>query len=365
MRLLLLLIPIAWVGCTYEAEVPEVEVVPLTPWEAPETYMVYQASDSIVCDGRLDEASWSNAPYSKPFIDIEGAHMPAPTYHTQVKMLWDNNYLYIAAVMEEPHVWASLTTPDAIIYRDNDFEVFIDPDGDTHNYLEIEVNALNTIFDLMLVKPYRNGGPMVMDWDVEGLRCGIHINGTLNNPTDVDSTWQVEMAIPLLSLVHHYRPKLPQPGTQWHINFSRVQWDTDVVDGQYIVRTDTAGKRLPEHNWVWSPQGLINMHYPEKWGIILFSNYQEAHGREELIHLQQEEVKWALRQLYYRQNDYFKAHKTYASTLGDLGLDEVQCGGKTWATNISTNGGSYEITATTDSTVWHINNESRIWMTRQ
>ena len=28
----------------------------------------------------------------------------------------------------------------------------------------------------------------------------------------------------------------------------------------------------PEHNWVWSPQGLIAMHYPEMWGEVLFAD---------------------------------------------------------------------------------------------
>ena len=27
---------------------------------------------------------------------------------------------------------------------------------------------------------------------------------------------------------------------------------------------------LPEDNWVWSPQGAINMHLPERWGRLRF-----------------------------------------------------------------------------------------------
>jgi hypothetical protein len=26
-----------------------------------------------------------------------------------------------------------------------------------------------------------------------------------------------------------------------------------------------------EDNWVWSPQGLINMHVPDRWGYVRFS----------------------------------------------------------------------------------------------
>ena len=57
----------------------------------------------------------------------------------------------------------------------------------------------------------------------------------------------------------------PEPGTVWRVNFSRVQWKLDVVDGRYEKAPDT-----PEDNWVWSPQGVINMHQPEHWGYVRF-----------------------------------------------------------------------------------------------
>jgi hypothetical protein len=78
--------------------------------------------------------------------------------------------LYIAAELVEPDIWATIKRRDEVVYYDNDFEIFIDPDGDTHNYFEIEVNAFNTIFDLFMPKPYRNGGPALQTWDVHGLR---------------------------------------------------------------------------------------------------------------------------------------------------------------------------------------------------
>ena len=66
-------------------------------------------------------------------------------------------------------------TRDAVIYHDNDFEVFIDPDGDNHLYYELEINALGTEWDLLLVKPYRDGGPAVNAWDIQGLRTAVHV----------------------------------------------------------------------------------------------------------------------------------------------------------------------------------------------
>ena len=73
-------------------------------------------------------------------------------------MLWDDQYLYIFAELKEEHIWGDLTERDAIIFYNNDFEIFIDPSGDTRNYGEIEINTLGTIFDLLLNKSYKVGG---------------------------------------------------------------------------------------------------------------------------------------------------------------------------------------------------------------
>ena len=66
----------------------------------------------------------------------------------------DADHLYLAARLEEPHLWATLTDRDAILYREHDFELFIDPDGDALAYYELEINALGTEFDLFLDRPY-------------------------------------------------------------------------------------------------------------------------------------------------------------------------------------------------------------------
>ncbi len=177
-------------------------------------------------------------------------------------------------MLEEPQVWATLTQHDSVVFHDNDFEVFIDPDGDNHEYYEIEINALNTEWDLFLKKPYRDGGPAVNEWEIPGLKTAVHVSGTLNDPTDSDKFWSVELAIPWKSLAEHaHRHVPPRDGDQWRINFSRVEWRHEIVDGKYRKIPD-----LPEDNWVWSPQGKVDMHRPEHWGYIQFSTAMPGHA---------------------------------------------------------------------------------------
>jgi hypothetical protein len=235
-------------------------------------YTCYHTNQKPAIDGKLSDAVWQQAAWSQDFTDIEGDKRPAPPLRTRLKMLWDDQYLYIAAELEEPHIWGKLLQRDTIIFHDNDFEVFIDPDGDGKEYFEIEVNARNTVFDLFMPRTYNEGGHALMTWDAKGMKTAIGINGTLNKPADKDKSWTVEMAIPFKALRLLGIPDVPKDRSVWRINFSRVEWDTDIKGGQYVKKTNPAtGKPLPEHNWVWSPQGVINMHVPQKWGYVQFS----------------------------------------------------------------------------------------------
>ena len=121
-------------------------------------------------DGRLDDAGWRDAPWTAEFVDIEGEARPRPALRTRAKMLWDDAFFYVGAELVEPHLWATLTRHDAVIFQDHDFEFFIDPNGDSHEYYEFEINALGTGWDLLLPRPYKDGGRAVHDWEIPGLQ---------------------------------------------------------------------------------------------------------------------------------------------------------------------------------------------------
>lgn len=289
--------------------------VPVIEW-APRVYDAPRAPTPPVIDGRLDDSAWALAPRSAQFIDIEGPSRPTPHLSTRVRMVWDDDFMYLGAEMEEAHLWATITERDAVIYQDNDFEVFIDPDGDTHEYYELEINALGTEWDLFLVRPYRDGGPALNAWDIPGLRTAVALNGTLNDPSDVDRGWSVEIAIPwnVLREAAH-RPAPPEADDVWRVNFSRVQWELDATDGDYVKRTDEDGDPLPESNWVWSPQGLIAMHYPEMWGFVRFA---DGEAGEPFVVPEVERAKWALRTVYYGQRELFERTGGFSERLGDV-----------------------------------------------
>lgn len=289
----------------------------------PKHYICYQSEVPLKIDGKLDERVWQRAAWTDDFIDIEGSLKPIPRFRTRAKMLWDVEYFYVAAELEEPEIWANLTERDAVIFYDNDFEIFIDPDGDSHEYYEFEMNALNTVWDLLLIRPYRDGGPAVNAWDIQGLRTGVSVDGTINQPGDKDKVWTLEVAMPWKILKEcAQKDAPPQNGDQWRINFSRVEWQVEVKNQKYSKVIDpVTGKPFAEDNWVWSPQGLINMHYPEMWGFVQFSAKIVGQGTDEFQLGPEENARWALRQVYYQQRNYFEQFGKYTSNISDLKLE--------------------------------------------
>lgn len=219
----------------------------------PRIYDAQRTKEAMKIDGKLTESSWNSVKYSDDFADIRGFDFPAPTMKTNVKMLWDNECLYIGARLEEKNITGDITKRDDIIWKNNDFEVFIDPYSDGKLYYEIENNALGTVMDLLMDKPYSEGGVFIMNWDCKGLQLAVSYDGTLNNPKDTDKAWYVEMAIPFAALQRDFKD--PRASKVWRINFSRVEW---LVKGG------------PEENWVWSPTGKVDMHMPAKWGYLRF-----------------------------------------------------------------------------------------------
>ena len=293
-------------------------------FSAVRNYVVYQTISEIEIDGKPDENSWQLAGWSEYFRDIEGDKKPQPRFKTRVKMLWDSRNLYILAELEETDVWAYYTNRDQIVFNENDFEIFIDPDRDTHNYFEFELNAQNTLFDLFMPKPYRNGGRFDIGWNAEGLESAVFVDGTINNPEDTDKKWMIEVAIPFASLKTEDDFVVPKQGSYWKINFSRVQWQTEVINGKYQrLKESATSKVLSEDNWVWSEQGVINMHFPERWGLILFSSKQAGTDRTDFIYPEDEIAGKHLWLIYYKQQDFRRKNGRFTDSITDLGMNET------------------------------------------
>lgn len=313
----------------------------------PKVYICKQTKRDVLFTGNLEDENWKLASWTEPFQDIEGPAKPSPQYQTRVKMMWDQNYFYIAAKLQEPHLWATLKEHDSVIFHDNDFEVFIDPDGDNHNYFEYEINAYGTDWDLRLPKPYRDGGPALNEWEITGLIKKVTLHGTINDPTDVDESWVVELAMPWKAFEKYISCNCPpKKGDAWRVNFSRVQWDLAVVHKEYRKIPNR-----PEHNWVWSPQYQIDMHQPEFWGYVVFSENETIQHWQDPEH----QDRHRLMQFYHAQKKFKEKHQRWA-TKSEVNLDEEI------AFVLEESGWKASLLKTPSEKSIHVRHDSKIWI---
>ena len=262
----------------------------------PARYVCRRVRGPVRIDGRLDEPDWLAAETSAAFVDIVTGE-PA-WFDTRVALLWDDDCLYFGFRAEEPNVTATLTERDSKIWFDNDLEIFIaGPDA----YYEFAINAGNTVYEVFWIwkdalgagRPYSPadwdperrrvmtlagvGGHRhprgerwgFLDWDLPGLRHAVHVDGTLNDPSDTDRGWTAEIAIPWpgLAPLAAGRPLPPREGDVWRIDCSRFQ----------SVRPD--GTPFPPGNgagWTWNRHGHYDSHIPEVFPYVRFSAEQAA-----------------------------------------------------------------------------------------
>jgi len=315
-------------GRSAGAQLSEVPEPPRFP--EPRTYVCPRVEVAPTIDGDLDDAGWKHVPWTEDFVDIEGGER-RPGFRTRCRLAWDDSALYIAADLEEPRLRASIREHDGVLYRDNNFEVFLDPDRDTHDYYEIEMNAWGTVWDLFLVRAYRDGGPVLTAWDLRGLRTAVGLRGTLNDDRDVDEGWSVEIAVPWAGIREHAHTDCPpRPGDQWRVNLGRVEWpDAPGADAGDRPVDPYTGEPHPEDNWTWSPPGIVSLHYPELWGVVQFSG-EIAGTAERYVPSPLIAGRRALRMLYYRERNRFHREGTFTTDVGALGLESLSVPGWSW-----------------------------------
>ena len=221
-------------------------------------------SGSIVVNGVCDEFAWQIAPEVGEFsrftsVNYDGGDLTVPD-RTTVKMLWDEDNLYILIAVEDRDIWSTMTEGDKdCLCKEETVEIFIDPDGNSVNYAEIHLNCLNTLNDICIPQKL---GTATVDWDEayawtqEGMQYGVMNYGTVNNKTDVDNGSVFEFAMPWKGFgkVAGSMNVPPAPGDVWRININRYERPTR--EGE-----DLSG---------WAPLERKSFHVPERFGYMRF-----------------------------------------------------------------------------------------------
>lgn len=211
------------------------------------TYRCTRTSSPITIDGKIDDAEWSAIEWSADFVRLRGEEKPA--LRTRAKLCFDEKFLYVAAEMSDPDIRATFRDRDAKLYTETAVEIFIDPDGDGKDYVELQINPHNATLDLRMSKPYTDGGKADFAFTLHDLRTAVAVRGTINDSTDRDECWTAELAIPIGEIA-------PKAASRWRINLARA-WREPASD-RSVYST-------------WSPIGQSNLHVPDRFGWLEFS----------------------------------------------------------------------------------------------
>jgi hypothetical protein len=213
-------------------------------------YHCPKVSKPPVIDGKLDDEAWKSAPPIRLVLSQTGE--PA-TKKTIARMCWDDENLYISFDCEDEDIWNDYTKRDDPVYNQEVCEAFLAPTCDLDRYFEINVSPRNVVFDALIRYAVKGvpGEGTDHGWNCEGLRTAVVLDGTIDNRTDKDRGYTVEMAVPFAGLGR----STPKPVERWRANLYRIDLSP-----------------LPIEYQAWSPT-LVNpaaFHVPERFGTIFF-----------------------------------------------------------------------------------------------
>jgi len=212
-------------------------------------YTVERSSGKIVIDGILDDAAWTAAKPFPPFVfpwwksgDREA---------TEVKMLWDDTFLYIAYRCDDAHIWADHYDSNSATCLDDCVDIFWNPNpasGESYNMFE-----MNCIGNLLSV--FNSGDKSIFQNEIMPPHMAQSIRGTVNNDADADTTWVLEIAI-RFDEYPELTTRTPKAGDAWRVGLNRC-----------------GGKTNPQSSQ-WSPSQTpkSNFHRPQDFGRIIFSD---------------------------------------------------------------------------------------------
>ncbi|MCZ6677613.1 MAG: carbohydrate-binding family 9-like protein, partial [Candidatus Poribacteria bacterium] len=132
-------------------------------------------------------------------------------------------------VCEDAYIWAEHTLRDSPVYEDDCVEVFTSPDPDQlEQYFNVEMNV--NAASLEFHHPEGPGSKKA--WDPE-VRIATTVDGTLNDDSDLDQRWILEVAIPFSAFSGVAKNTPPKAGDVWRLNLNRLGGKTNKQKSQW------------------------------------------------------------------------------------------------------------------------------------
>jgi len=219
------------------------------PFKKPPTVFECRWTDGpIKIDGKADEEAWKHAQVIDNFyLPWLGKKARAARTATKARLLWDREYLYFFAEMEDTDLYADVKEHDGETWENDVFELFFKPAKDKPGYYEFQVNAAGTILDMFL--PRRGSGGyrrFKKDGDFH-VEAKVRLRGTLNRWQDKDEGWSVEGRIPWKDFLR--TGGRPEVDERWKFALCRYDYSVDFEGPELSTCAPLKTKPIPDFHF--------------------------------------------------------------------------------------------------------------------
>lgn len=216
------------------------------------------ATSQIKIDGKQDDDCWQKT-QAFSFDFFYKAEKPDDKQNTKFKMLWDEVNLYLFFECEDRYITAREKNRDGQPYFDDCAEIFLIP---TANKIKMhfgyEVNLYKASNDFVFLNDIYKKENFVVKSFSPDFEVAVTVDGSINDNSDIDKGWTMEMAIPFKNF--HITGPIPpiQAGTKWA--FMALRQDRNDSEGNRRS-TSTIFPLSPEKKGV---------HHPKSFGLLEF-----------------------------------------------------------------------------------------------
>ena len=215
----------------------------------------------MVIDGKRDELDWSRteAATFDYFYHHDAVKKADDKQKTTFRMLWDYEFLYVFFESDDKYLTAREKVRDGAPYFDDCAEIFLSPVPEIlSTHMGFEVNLYKTSNDFLFMTDFYNGQPGVLKAFNPEFKVETTFKGTLNDNSDIDKGWTMEIAIPLKLFfeIDTYAPV--QADTKW--TFLAVRQERNEVEGNRRITSSI----FP------IDEEKIDVHEPSKFGFLHF-----------------------------------------------------------------------------------------------
>jgi uncharacterized repeat protein (TIGR03806 family) len=194
--------------------------------EPPTAFECRFSDTPIKITGKGTDPAWKNAQLIDHFyLPWLGDKARLAKTKTKAKLLWDREYLYFFADMEDADLYANIKEHNGRLWEGDVFEMFFKPADDKPGYYEFQVNPAGAVLDCFFPRRGAGGFDRFKNETKFHVDAKVHLRGTLNDWTDKDEGWSVEGKIPWTDFLK--TGGRPERGEKWKFALCRYDYSVN------------------------------------------------------------------------------------------------------------------------------------------